>query len=766
MPVRPPRFLLLLAASALASLTGQAAPPGTATPRIVVDQFGYTSEMAKVAVISDPQTGFNSAEAYTPGASLEVRQWGTNAVVFSGARTAWNGGATHAQSGDKVWWFDFSNVKAWGEYYLYDPANDARSDRFRIAHDVYGDVLKQAVRVFFYQRRGFAKQPPYTDAKWADGASHLGTLQDSQCRLISAPANAALQKDLRGGWFDAGDYNKYTNFTFSPLTDLLFAYEDNPLIWGDDANIPESGNGLPDLLDEVKWELDWLLRMQNANGSVLSKVAVNNFQGVSPPSTDTTQIFYGAESTSATFSTAATFAHAARIYGSAGQTAYATTLRNAAIAAWTWGVANPSVTFTNAGFASANPEVDSYTRSMYQLCAAIYLYALTGETSYRTYVEANYGTAHPIQWGYWYGFEAALESALIYYTAQPGVPTATVNAIRASKQTSMGGSEFLPAFTGATDAYRAYLKDGDYVWGSNGIKGYVGQLFRQQLTYNLDPANAANYRAAANGYLHYLHGVNPLSMVFLSNMYAFGGERCANEIYHVWFGDGTAWDNALTSTKGPPPGYVPGGANPTWHPDASYSGPALIPPASQPTQKSYRDWNTSFPQNSWEITEPGIYYQASYVRLLSGALRPMTYADFVEGYALSGGDAAETADVESDGLKNLEEFAFARAPRTADAAGLAVPVVSTHFVAGQNRRYLTITFPRRVGANLTYTVLASSDLATWTPMCMASASAAPSGTGFVSEANTGSLRTITVRDDVEVTDTSVKRFLRIQVTKN
>ena len=64
---------------------------------------------------------------------------------------------THAQSGDKVWWFDFSSVTRWGEYYIYDPANDTRSARFRIDHDVYEDVLKQAVRMYYYQRRGAAK---------------------------------------------------------------------------------------------------------------------------------------------------------------------------------------------------------------------------------------------------------------------------------------------------------------------------------------------------------------------------------------------------------------------------------------------------------------------------------------------------------------------------------------------------------------------------------------------------------------------------------
>src|SRR5208337_4190096 len=297
-PARTSLFFLIAGLNVLSAL---AAPPGSFTLRIAVDEFGYRPEMPKVAVISDPQQGFNAAESYMPGSTLEVRTWSNNIVVFTGTPIAWSNGATHVQSGDRVWWFDFSPVTTWGEYYIYDPANDTRSDRFRIDSAVYEDVLKQAVRMFYYQRRSTDKPLPYAEARWTDGTNFLGPLQDSHCRLVTNPV-LATEKDLRGGWFDAGDYNKYVNFTVSPISDLLFAYSQNPLIWPDNWNLPESGNGIPDLLDEVKWELDWLLRMQNANGSVLSKMGVNQFQGASPPSAETSQVFYGAESTTATLS--------------------------------------------------------------------------------------------------------------------------------------------------------------------------------------------------------------------------------------------------------------------------------------------------------------------------------------------------------------------------------------------------------------------------------------------------------------------------------
>lgn len=759
----PPALRMLLAGCLALAAPAPAAPPGTATPRIAVDQLGYLSTMDKVAVISDPQQGFNAAEHYQPGPSLEVRHWGTNAVALTAAPVPWNGGATHAQSGDKAWWLDFTALRRWGEYYLYDPANDARSDRFRIGHDTYDETLRHALRVFFYQRRGCAKQVPHADPRWADGASHLGPLQDANCRAVAAPGNAALERDLRGGWFDAGDYNKYVTFTVGPLRDLLLAFEHDPLLWGDDHGIPESGNGIPDLLDEVKWELDWLLRMQQPDGSVLSKVSVGGYQAASPPSADTAQAFYGAASTSATFAAAGSFALAAKAFTATGQDGYADTLRAAARAAWDWGAANPAVTFDNAGFASADPEVDDYGRAMLKLAAAVHLYALTGEAAFKAHVESNYLSAHPMQWWYWYAFESAVQDSLLCYAALPGVTAAVAAEIRARKQSSINGGEFLGAFTAATDAYRAHLKDQDHVWGSNVVKCRVGHLFQQQLVYRMDAPNAAACRAAAEGYLHYLHGVNPLALAFLTNLRAAGGDRCANEIYHGWFAHGTVWDNALTSPAGPPPGFLAGGPNPSWRPDPSYSGPRLAPPLDQPVLKAYRDWNTSWPENSWEITEPAIYYQAAYARLLAGTMAPLQFAEWAEGHGLAGPDAAPHADPDHDRLPNLLDFALGLSPVAADAPDAALPVsLAPHLVDGRQRLFLTATLPRRTGAGLVYQVEVSPDLAAWSVACTAAGDAPASGDGLVSETGTGRLRTLRVRDVADASAT--RRFIRLRVT--
>ncbi|MBK8339925.1 MAG: glycoside hydrolase family 9 protein [Flavobacteriales bacterium] len=153
-----------------------------------------------------------------------------------------------------------------GSYYVHDPISNTRSHRLEIDDCVYTDVLTTALRAFYYQRCGTDKPAAYAGAGWSDPSPcHVDADQDLTCRLVTNPL-PANERDLHGGWHDAGDHNKYVNWTYGVLSDLLLAYWENPGVWGDDSGIPESGNGVPDLLDEVKYELDWLLRMRQPDG--------------------------------------------------------------------------------------------------------------------------------------------------------------------------------------------------------------------------------------------------------------------------------------------------------------------------------------------------------------------------------------------------------------------------------------------------------------------------------------------------------------------
>lgn len=597
--------------------------PSSADPRLHIDQFGYLPAAQKVAVIASPQTGYNAPANLNPAPVYRVKRVSDNHTVFSAPITSWNGGLVQDQSGDKAWWFDFSALQTNGSYYIFDSLNNLRSYPFEISDCAYDQPLRHALRAFYYQRCGSGKTSPFAENNWTDATPcHVGSLQDGQCYSVLDPSQASA-KDLHGGWHDAGDYNKYVTFTYGPVLDLLLAYQKNPGIWGDDNNIPESGNGIPDILDEVKYELDWLLRMQQNDGAVFSVVGVQNFASASPPSADHAQRLYGPATTAATASAAAEFALAARIFqGFPATNAFASTLQTAAANAWTWSQNHPAVTFYNSGdLAAGENQTDDYETSMRQLGAACFLYGLTGNAVYKSYFDTHYSDAHLIQWAYAYLFEQHTQDVLLYYTKLPNATASVVNAIRDAYSNSMktDNDDNLPSFLGDYDAYRAYVRTDNYTWGSNEFKAHQGNMFFDMNQYSLDPANAGNYREAGAGFLHYLHGVNPTAYCYLTNMGAHGAEHSIPSIYHSWFNDGTVWDDVNTSLFGPAPGFLPGGANPTFHPDPSCNC-VISPPENQPAQKSFKSWNGGWPEDSWELSEVAIYTQAAYLRLLSNVL--------------------------------------------------------------------------------------------------------------------------------------------------
>ncbi len=594
------------------------AGPAVISDHIHVDQFGYRPSAQKVCVISDPQVGFNAPESFVPGSTYEVRQWHDDVSVFSAFITTWKEGVPHDQSGDKVWWFDFSSVTTPGDYYVFDPTNNVGSYRFSIGEDVYNKALNLATKMYYYQRCGAPKTTTHA-GDWQDDACHIHSLQDINCRSISDPNNAAAEKDLSGGWHNAGDYNKYVTHSWSTVHDLLFAYQENPTVFSDDNGIPESGNGVPDLLDELKVELDWLVKMQQSNGAVLMKVAVPCFEAASPASTDLTQRFYGPEQASATRAVASMFAHAAVVYRglpNATMQAYGDNLLSKAELAWNWVQNNPATSsYDNSGFCSLNPEWSANDQNEALTGAAALLFAATGNTAYRSYFEDNYTSIRPYSWTYWYALQSTIQDIMLYYASLPNATDTVANNIKINCTTSTNSNNvnMLPAWMDNMDAYRAYLKDSDYGWGSNRWKANTANIFCNMMEYNLYPSNNTHYLNAAENYVHFLHGVNPINKLMLTNMGDYGAEQSCDEIYHAWFGDGTVYDNAQTSLYGPPPGFLTGGFNPNFVPAQG----TISPPQGQPHQKAYKDWNTGWPENSWELTEPTIYYQAAYIKLLS-----------------------------------------------------------------------------------------------------------------------------------------------------
>jgi endoglucanase len=597
------------------------APGMSATIRfdahVLVDQFGYRPDDVKVAVIRNPHVGYDRNDPFTPGSSYQVRNASDGKVVFAGTPQAWRSGQVEASSGDSGWWFDFGSVKTQGTYFVYDAQRNVRSATFNIAPDVYQAVLKAAVRMFYYQRSSFAKKTPQAQACWIDDPAYVSPGQDTQARDVTDRENRSKIRNLAGGWFDAGDTNKYVTFAATAVHQLLTAFQENQAAFTDDFGIPESGNGVPDILDEVHWETDWLQRMQYPDGSSALKVGEIVDATGTRPGLDSNPRYYVPGCTSATIAAAGMFAHAALVYGPVAalhDDSSRLTLR--ATAAWDNYQHTAKQTSCDSGAVKAgNADWSAGDQDSAAVVAAIYLFALTGQDTFNEYVRTHYRQTRPYRDAGWTRYNPEQGEALLYYATLANANPEIKTAILADKARDAAGARQIYGFHPDDDLYRAFMHDEQYHWGSNGPRANYGNSNIDMLTYHIAAAPGDDYRLRALELLHYFHGVNPFGMVYLSNMYAYGATRSANEIYHTWFWHGSRWSNALASECGPAPGFVPGGPNA----DALKNGvPASIaPPTGQPLQKSYKDWNAAWPESSWAVTEPGIYYQAAYVELLS-----------------------------------------------------------------------------------------------------------------------------------------------------
>ncbi len=622
--------------------------PNGPIPAIVVDQFGYPPNSRKIAIIRQPIVGYDTAVNYQPSTNYALIDLSNGSIVKRGALKVWQNGNVHANSGDKVWWFDFSDVRAPGRYVVADIDKTIRSAEFQISNGVYGEVMVHAVRMFFYQRAGFHKSPDFAGKQWADAASHIAPGQDREARPWpkswpkNGPSRSPGPRNLSGGWYDAGDYNRYTTWTARNIIVLLRAFEENPQAFSDGIGIPESGNGVPDLLDELIWGLNWLVRMQLDDGSIL---CVQGVSSASPPSAARGRSFYGPPTTSASLMAAAAMAYGSRVFSRRPERHlkdFADRLATRANAAWTWASANPAVTYYNndearqpgsKGLAHGQQELSDTERQSAKVEAAIYLFALSGKPSLKRLIETSAGALMsrdgPTLW------HVDREEALLFYAGLPGVSARVRARIRDRFLARMTPrADAFERFVARSAAYRAPLKD--FTWGSNKAMAMQARLFQLTARVTSAAATQANARAAALDYVHYIHGVNPLGLVYLSNMTVAGAEHSATTIFHAWFAKGTRWERVGPQMAGPPPGYVVGGPTPQYSLDQCCKAPGartalrcfsraaaavckrrFAPPLGQPPMKSYLQFNDPWPANSWVVSEPSTNYQAYYIRLLA-----------------------------------------------------------------------------------------------------------------------------------------------------
>ncbi|MDQ2643953.1 MAG: glycoside hydrolase family 9 protein [Myxococcota bacterium] len=595
-------------------------------PEIAVDQFGYRPEASKVAIVVE------RAEGVLEPRELELRRVSDAAVGFRGKTAPWRNGAVDPESGDRGQWFDFTAFTEPGEYVVVDPERGTRSPSFRIDRDVYREVLRAATRMFYFNRANQEKRPPYSCVGkrcWNQAASYLGPGQDREARSVRARNDPKTARDLSGGWWDAGDVNKYVTFARVPVNQLLTAYRERPSAFGDDFGIPESGNGVPDLLDEVEVELEWLARMQpdDLGGGVLPKLGNVEYGEPVPERSRVGRFYYPEPCSSASIAAAGVFAHAAWVFRDVALLAgKAPALVERARRAYAHFFSHPRRTDCDDGSITGGDSDNSLEQQeRAATLAAVYLFATTADAQFQARIRDHFRGLRPFQDDRWSVYDADEGDALLAYTtleqADPELRREILERKAAQRQVAdvVGSPREL-------DLYRGHVRADSYHWGSNLPRANYGNTNYDFVQYQLvadEPAGELIDRA--EGIVHYLHGSNPLGLVYLSQMRDYGAERSVTQIFHAWFRDGDArWDNASSSELGPAPGYLVGGPNPQYcgGPESEGAACRAAPLRKAAPAKAYRDFNTGYApkrdyDRSWELSEPSVSYQAAYVKLLS-----------------------------------------------------------------------------------------------------------------------------------------------------
>jgi endoglucanase len=572
--------VLLLFPSALAH--------GTDGPSVAikVDQVGYPLDGPKVALVA-----LQSGPPNSPYVSFQVLSSADNSVVFQGQLAP---PEADMNSGDQVQAADFSSFRKAGTYYIEIPGV-GRSWNFAIGKDVFEHTYYLAMRGFYGQRCGTAVDMGPEFPGYSHPACHLhGEFHSS--------SGATGPRDNIGGWHDAGDYGRYVVNSGISTGTLLWTWEIyGKKIKGIQLNIPETGNGTPDILNEARWNLEWMLKMQDDDGGVWHKQTSEHFPAFIAPEDDklpSEVIGTGTapyKSTCATADLAAVGAIAARVFKPY-DAKFAARALDAARRAWTWTEKYPNVTFRNPPGISTGGYGDANCKDE-RLWAAAELDRTTGEAAFNDFFLKNYAEFLPKldtppseSWSQL--SPMALWTYVLYALGHPkGSDAQAVDAIR---QRTIAAAHTIVDRTRA-NPYRVSMQAKDYVWGSNGVDADYGKYLLIANAFAPDPS----FVDAARDDLHYLLGRNTFSLSWVTRV----GENSFLHPHHRPSGDG--------KQDKPWPGLLSGGPN-AWRSDAVLQAlPRNLPPA-----KVYADQMASYGSN-----EIAINWQASLVFLLAGELQ-------------------------------------------------------------------------------------------------------------------------------------------------
>ncbi|HEX8628452.1 MAG TPA: glycoside hydrolase family 9 protein [Catenuloplanes sp.] len=512
-------------------------------PRVRVNQVAYLPQGPKNATV---------VTAATTPLPWQLK----NAKGATVARGKSRPRGVDASSGQNVHSVDFSSYRNRGAGFTL--LVDGETSRpFDIDASVYEQLRTDALKFYYTQRSGIeileSLRPGYgRPAGHVNVAPNTGDI-DVPCQ----PGVCDYTLNVKGGWYDAGDHGKYVVNGGISVYGLLSEFERTqtgrrvePRKLGDNTlAIPESGNGVPDILDEARWELEFLLSMQvpadkPLAGMVHHKIHDANWTGLPLlPHLDPQLRELHPVSTAATLNLAATAAHAARLYKKY-DAAFAARALAAAKTAYAAAKANP-VRYAldsdgNGGGAYGDQDV---TDEFYW--AAAELFITTAESTYSADVLASpVHTADIWRTG---GFDWG-------YTAAPGrLDLATVpNRLpgRAQVRASvLAGADRYLATQKAHPYGMPYGADGaNYAWGSAHL--VINNAIVIATAYDL--TGQQKYRDGVFQSMDYILGRNALNISYVTGY----GEVHARNQHSRWYAN--QLDSSLPN---PPRGTLAGGPN-------------------------------------------------------------------------------------------------------------------------------------------------------------------------------------------------------------
>ncbi|MBN3581830.1 glycoside hydrolase family 9 protein [Algoriphagus aestuarii] len=487
-------------------------------------------------------------------------------------------------SGKKTRLIDFTAFEKTGTFELY-VNGVGKSPAFEIKKEVYRELGKASLKAFYYQRAS-SEIPAEYGGIWSRDAGHM----DDQ--VFFHPSTGKQNHPDQGkinsskGWYDAGDYNKYIVNSGITMGTLMSLYEDFPAYFKNlDMNIPESSNSVPDLLDEVKWNLDWMVTMQDPeDGGVFHKLTTAKFEGMVAPKDATSTRYLVSKSTAATLDFAAVMAQASRVFKEVNPELSVVYLK-ASEKAWNWALKNPEKIYNQTALNEEfDPDVVTGAYGDFSLedewiwAASELLITTQNQEYWKKLSSGDYSYELP-SWSKvkWLGFY----SILSHEDGLKQIPQEWISNLKISLIESANSLQKGKKNNGYQVAMGTDQKD--FVWGSNAVAANQGILLIKAF---LSSGNKS-YLTLAEENLDYILGRNATGYSYVTG---FGYKTPMHPHHRL---------AAYRPEMDPIPGFLVGGPNPGQQDQIDYPS-AIADESFIDDTKSYAsneiaiNWNAPF----------------------------------------------------------------------------------------------------------------------------------------------------------------------------